>query len=308
MRDTIAAIQESRLLKAGSGKFIWIAAASYGKWGIKAFTPVVRQHGWEMLAYAIDEPGDERRQKMVRKVAPRLHEACPDVHVVTAIGDKGIAEVGDYYDTWICSAAHTDDARVAQAREQGKRLWTYECALSPTDALTCRYNFGYWLWRCGATGAAFWAYCDGSAKDRFMLPLKDWTEYDPSALYRFDFVWCVPDGPIPSIGWEAAREGIDDFRYLRTLENLIDRASKAGRQRDAANAAAFLTDLRRKIKPENYGKAMQEARTRAKQEGRNTITLFERQPPEPALTMDDYNDIRRRTADLIVQLQRSLKQ
>ncbi|MBT7840695.1 MAG: hypothetical protein HN742_02430 [Lentisphaerae bacterium] len=307
MDDTVQAIRESGLMKPGVGTFVWIAASCYGGWGVKAFTPVVREQGWEMLAYAIDEPNDERRQKLVRQVVPRLKKACPDVHVVTAIGEKGIEVVGDFYDTWICVAAHTDDKRVAQAREQGKRLWTYECGLSPSDALTCRYHFGYWLWRTGATGAAFWAYCDASAKDRFMLPLKDWTAYDQSALYRHDFVWCVPEGPIPSIGWEEAREGIEDFRYLRTLENVVAEAAKAGREGEAAEGRAFLAELRGTIDPANYGKAQDAARTRAKQEGRNTITLFERDSPEPALTVGDYSGLRRRAGELILRLQKGLK-
>ena len=306
MADHVGAIKDSGLLRPGAGKFIWIAAACYGSWGVKAFTPLVRENGWEMLAYAIDEPGDERRQKLVRKVVPRLKKACPDVDVTTAIGDKGIEVVGEYYDTWICATGHTDDARVAQARERGKRLWTYECALSPTDALTCRHYFGYWLWRSGATGAAFWAYCDGSAKDRFMLPVKDWTTHDPRWITRHDFVWCVPEGPIPSVGWEAAREGIDDFRYLRTLEQTIAEVGKTGGPEVKA-AKLFLEDLHRRIKPGNYGKALEVARDRAKEEGRNTITLFERATPEPALTRDDYSTIRRQAADHILRLQDAMR-
>ena len=51
-----------------------------------------------------------------------------------------------------------------------------------------------------------------------MLPAKGWTTYDPRLLYRHDYVWCVPEGPIPSVGWEQAREGIDDYRYLRRMQ------------------------------------------------------------------------------------------
>jgi hypothetical protein len=239
-------------------------------------------------------------------VVPRMKKACPGVPITTAIGDKGIETVGDYYDLWICVTGHTDDPRVAQAKAKGKRLWTYECALSPTDALTSRHHFGYWLWRSGATGAAFWAYCDGSARDRFMLPVKDWTTYDPRHVYRHDYVWCVPDGPIPSVGWEQAREGVDDYRYLRTLEQLVAKAEAAGKKDSAAKANRFLAKLRQRVKPENYGKALEAARRRARNEGRSTITLFDRKAPEPALSLADYNAVRRQAADHIIALQTAL--
>ena len=305
MDDTLAAIEKTGLL-GRDGKFIWIAAACYGGSTLRKFGEEVQKRGYEMVFYAIDEPGSERRNKQVRAVVPRMREACPNVSITTAIGSKGIETVGDYYDTWICSISAIDDARVAEAKSKGKRLWSYECALAPTDALTCRHYFGYLLWRTGATGAAFWAYCDGSAKDRFRLSVKDWDDYDERHMMTHDFVWCVPDGPIPSIGWEAAREGIDDHRYLRTLELLIAEAEKTGDQA-AKQARKLLRDLRARIPPENYAKAGAEARERGKKEGRSDVTLFDRAPPEPSMGLADYNSIRREIADQILRLQEALR-
>ena len=37
-------------------------------------------------------------------------------------------------------------------------------------------------------------------------------------------------GPIPTIQWEATREGIDDVRYLRTLKHWADRAANESPQ------------------------------------------------------------------------------
>jgi hypothetical protein len=41
--------------------------------------------------------------------------------------------------------------------------------------------------------------------------------------------------PIPVVTWEVYREGIDDMRYITTLEHWIERAKAAGRE-DLANA------------------------------------------------------------------------
>ena len=299
MNDTLAAIEKTGLL-GRDGKFIWIAAACYDGSTLRKFTEEVQKRGYEMVFYAIDEPGSERRNKQVRAVVPRMRQACTNVSITTAIGPKGIETVGDYYDTWICAISATDDARVTEARSKGKRLWSYECALAPTDALTCRHYFGYLLWRTGATGAAFWAYCDGSARDRFRLSVKDWDDYDERHMMMHDFVWCVPDGPIPSIGWEAAREGVDDYRYLRTLELLTATAEAAD------PALKLLNALRNRVNPENYGKAVLAVRERSKKEGRHDIALFDRAPPEPSMSLADYNAIRRQVADQILRLQKAL--
>lgn len=306
MADTLEAIEDSGLMKPGRGKFIWLAAACYGPSTLRTFAEEVQKRGYEMLFYAIDEPGSERRNKQVRACVPKIREACPDVAITTAIGSKGIELVGDYYDVWICGMAAIDDARVAEAEAKGKRLWSYDCSLAPTDALTARHYFGYQLWRTGAQGAAFWAYCDGSAKDRFGLYAKDWTGYDPRLTYQHDFVWCVPEGPVPSVGWEAAREGIDDHRYLRTLQQLVAEAKQAGRGPAASEAAAFLEQLRARIDPANYGKAAQAARERAKEPGLGATRLYERLAPEPSMSLSDYNAVRRQTANHIIRLQEAL--
>ena len=299
MDDTLAAIEKTGLL-GRDGKFIWLAAACYGGPTLRKFTEEVQKRRYEMVFYAIDEPGSERRNKQVRAVVPRMRKACPNVSITTAIGPKGIETVGDYYDTWICAISAIDDARMAEAKAKNKRLWSYECALAPTDALTCRHYFGYLLWRTRATGAAFWAYCDGSARDRFRLSVRDWDDYDERHMMTHDFVWCVPEGPIPSIGWEAAREGIDDYRYVRTLELLIADAGKTGAARPAQK---LLSGLRERINPENYGKALSAVRERSKKEGRHDIALFDRGQTEPSMSRSDYDAIRRQIVDQILRLQ-----
>ena len=51
------------------------------------------------------------------------------------------------------------------------------------------------------------------------------------------YVVPAPDGPIPTVAWEAVREGIDDMKYLTALSKLIDKASASG-SREAVAAAA----------------------------------------------------------------------
>ena len=49
-----------------------------------------------------------------------------------------------------------------------------------------------------------------------------------------------PDGPLPTQRWEAVREGIDDGRYLYTLEARIAEAKKTGAAKEAVAAGEAL--------------------------------------------------------------------
>ena len=57
--------------------------------------------------------------------------------------------------------------------------------------------------------------------------------------YGFGF-WRTRDRgePIPVAMWEAYREGIDDGRFITTLDRWIERAKKAGLKEAAAEAEA----------------------------------------------------------------------
>ena len=92
------------------------------------------------------------------------------------------------------------------------------------------YGFGFWRsgfraltpWIYQSVVSDHWNYLDGSAMDFFNRTDDDGT-------------------PIPVALWEAYREGIDDGRYITTLERWIARARKAGLAELADAAAADLT-------------------------------------------------------------------
>jgi hypothetical protein len=57
-----------------------------------------------------------------------------------------------------------------------------------------------------------------------------------------------PDGrPIPTPIWEAYREGIDDGKYIFTLETLIARAVEMGFKKEADAAKADLELIKRNM-------------------------------------------------------------
>lgn len=108
-----------------------------------------------------------------------------------------------------------------------------------------RYGAGFLSWKAGARAQVSWTFCrphedvfndfDGSLANS-AEPKEQATSY-PHLLLPDD--WSTYQGAIPTIAWEALREGVDDYCYLATLQALIARARLSDRRevRDAATGA-----------------------------------------------------------------------
>jgi hypothetical protein len=111
-----------------------------------------------------------------------------------------------------------------RARNDGKEVWFYNVDLSAWRPEPMRFMSGFGLWQSGATGLISWSYMTGVNPD------------NPGAVYGQgnNFFFRYPEAPGesggPTVGYEGLREGINDYRYLLTLKNRVERA------RDAENA------------------------------------------------------------------------
>jgi hypothetical protein len=124
------------------------------------------------------------------------------------------------------------------AATAGDSFWWYTNACREYPDVM-RFKAGFFFWKTGATGQYYWAYQYPRGNPYVELDGIDWC-----AAYPGD------DGPIPTIEWEALREGIDDFRYVYTLERAIDgarRLQSAEALRAAKEAERLLNQLREDI-------------------------------------------------------------
>jgi len=80
-------------------------------------------------------------------------------------------------------------------------------------------TYGFGFWRSGYSCLIPWHYQAPCGN-----PFNDFDSWYGD--------WCVaypgPDGPIPTQRWEAISEGIDDYRYVYTLQRYIEKAEAAG--------------------------------------------------------------------------------
>jgi len=119
-------------------------------------------------------------------------------------------------------------ANFAKMDAVGAERWLYNTGLR-------RFQMGYYCWRAKLKGMWVWFFND--SRHCQLYPYNTRT----SAL-----AYQTAHGPIPTVHAPWVREGIDDLRYLRTLESYIERglASKNAAAIEAAKAGqAFLKDL-----------------------------------------------------------------
>ncbi len=156
-----------------------------------------REHRWpEMIVYGWDEPPVP---------APGLREmytalrALP-IRLGSAMSAKAAYAYGDIYDVWIVHDGHVTPEMQAEAARRGAQVWTYTYRLwrQSYNPLIQRHYAGLYTWALKLGGNYVWEY-----------------------YYGYNWVDPVSKETMPTTGWEARREGIDDYRYLQMVEEAI---------------------------------------------------------------------------------------
>jgi hypothetical protein len=160
-----------------------------------------------------NRPGSE---PVMRKADPYIDVRCYNGHSM---------------DDWL-RAGHTFAELAAELEASGDEAWTYYNIRGAffRPEWTRLVN-GFYLWVSPLEGHVPWMY-----HYTFGNPLDD---TDGPRQRGHDFVYAVPDPRDPSRlistrHWEGFREGVDDRRYLATLQRLVAEQP----QREAARAAA----------------------------------------------------------------------
>ena len=223
--------------------FLWLGAPDLepeqSKWYAAEFRAEVKKRGWpDPLQYGWDEPPASDHPNLHKHFNQRDHFR-PALHTVTAIGREAAEKWGKHLDVWI---VHNEFPKSPQLFEHFKtlaashdaELWVYDCAHRGTNPTWSRYSAGVYTWATAVKGNFIWCYGESSMWGTTMA--KAWEPL---------FVRVQPSlfGPVSSVGWEARREGIEDYRYLRQLEKVCETASPA----KSAKARTWLAKLRKRV-------------------------------------------------------------
>lgn len=224
--------------------FLWIGAPTLGpkqsnRYGVE-FRAEIERRGWpDPLQYGHDEPGPAAWDKGLIAHFNQRENFRPALRTTTAISRKSIETWGKYLDVWIVhnefpKSPHLYDHFKTLSASHHAELWEYDCFHRGTNPTWHRYFAGIYTWATQLKGNFIWCYGETWTWGSTMA--KAW---EPS------FIRVQPSlfGPVSSVGWEARREGIEDYRYLRQIE-VMARSTKGAK---ADNARSWLAALRTRV-------------------------------------------------------------
>lgn len=120
----------------------------------------------------------------------------------------------------------------------GHKIYSYHNPQTgPENPALFRTQYGIRLWQADFDGAMIYAYQHSMGSI--------WNDFD-HVKYR-DHVLAYPttNGVIDTIAWEGLREGIDDVRYLSTLERIVkEQENNPVIAQELQQAASYLADLK----------------------------------------------------------------
>jgi hypothetical protein len=141
-----------------------------------------------------------------------------------------------YFKLMPITIAHHSEESIKACVDAGKEAWTYTGG-------GARCDIGRWLFVAHAKGLTGflrngYQYVNSDAYYDFSDTEGSWAQVYPSK-----------NGIAATTGWERTAEGVNDYRYLKTLRARIDAARKAGAHKAEADAAeTFLTETLKPIK------------------------------------------------------------
>jgi len=203
---------------------------------IERIIHVSKNHNIDIVyVYGIDE-AKGGRLKQQKKTWEVVHEAGAKIFVA---GYKGTLDlVGNALDTLIF-AGTPKPAEIKQAHRYGTEILSYNNPQTgPENPLVFRKNYGVVLWKYGYDGAMPYAYQHsfGSA----------WNDMDHKNFRDHMFAYPTSNGVIDTIAWEGFREGVDDVRYINTLEEYVSKVKRNSKisDQEVDEAEAYLQLLK----------------------------------------------------------------
>lgn len=164
----------------------------------------------EIYIYGIDEAKGEKLSSQLQ--AWKL--AHSNGLKIFSAGYKGTFDrVGSMLDLLIFAGRPNQD-EIRKFHAAGNKVYSYaNPQVGPENPYVFRKNYGFELWRNGYDGAMTYAYQHSMG---FI-----WNDVDHSTYRDHVFAYPTVDGVIDTLAWEGFREGVDDVRYITTLEKSL---------------------------------------------------------------------------------------
>jgi hypothetical protein len=222
---------------------------------VKTIRDECRARGYEPIIGVGDETGShDWTIPAVKHYNELLKREVPDVVRELTVGGGWAGGVPEHehfkglVNVWTTNRWLPDKLEIVRRDDSKAVIQLYNmggAGSGPGGVLAARALYGYYAWKAGVGGVAQWVYNHSSTPEHNYA----W----PACASRAGASPASLDsggGTVPTIRWEAVREGVKDRRYIATLEAML-----AGRKGPAADAArVYLDSIAAKIelKHEDY--------------------------------------------------------
>lgn len=187
------------------------------------------------LDYGVRVPGYLAAAELIRVADPKFRMYTDPV---PGLSWQDYGRIAPLVDVWcpnmrLVNGLLSKDPRIEDILASGKPVWSYECVSQVKSLSPLRYNRAN-AWRAyyfGLDGIGHWTYSTTQANHWFANADKN----DEYALVY------PGDRPVPSVRWEAVRDGLEDVAALAMLREAVERHRTAGTKPEAvAEAERFL--------------------------------------------------------------------
>ncbi|HUL00226.1 MAG TPA: glycoside hydrolase domain-containing protein [Nitrospirota bacterium] len=139
---------------------------------------------------------------------------------------------------YICSS-NVNTQAVRGAHQQGSIFWAYNNELTTQceNPAYARYIYGYYTWNNNLDGMASWTF--QNTQNANGMPLAKNAPGNDIFLAYPD-----PQAPLPTLRWEAIRDGIDDHKLIYQLEKRIAKLKRTNI--DASRYEELVSSIRAK--------------------------------------------------------------
>ena len=153
--------------------------------------------------------------------------------------EENVNLMGDIQDMHV-RAGWPSRAEVEKWHALGHKIFCYANPQTGVEnPVVYRRNFGLVLWKYDYDGAATNAY-----QHTFGAT---WNDFDHPTYRAHTIAYPTVDGVVDTIAWEGYREGVDDVRYVTTLQDAVAKAAKSddpAMRQKATAAREFLERLK----------------------------------------------------------------
>jgi len=202
----------------------------------RAFKKYLDAKGWDVNKYAfypLDEPGLKygKNVPILVTAAELIREADPELRIytdpVTTLCWQDFETIDPLIDVWcpnmrLVQGLLTGDPRMEQIMKSDEPIWSYECIGFVKSLSPLRYNRAN-AWRAKyfkLDGIGFWTYSTTGTDHWFG---------GNAVIDEYALVY-PGDTPVPSVRWEAVRDGLEDITAITLLEQEIERNKKLGKK------------------------------------------------------------------------------